>query len=37
VLLVPAGVTHQSATISAAPAVTLDVFSPRREYQDPVR
>lgn len=32
VLLVRANVMHRSQTISDEPAVTLDVFSPRRSY-----
>ena len=32
VLLIPANVMHRAQTISDEPAVTLDVFSPRRTY-----
>ena len=32
VLLLPANVMHRAQTISDEPAVTLDVFSPRRTY-----
>jgi quercetin dioxygenase-like cupin family protein len=32
VLRVPGGVMHRSKTVGDTPAVTLDVFSPRRDY-----
>ena len=32
VLRVPGGVMHRSQTVGDTPAVTLDVFSPRRDY-----
>jgi quercetin dioxygenase-like cupin family protein len=32
VLVVPPNVVHQSRTVSTEPAVTLDVFAPRRDY-----
>ncbi|MGH8851527.1 MAG: cupin domain-containing protein [Casimicrobiaceae bacterium] len=32
VLVVPPNVVHRSETVSAEPAVTLDVFAPKRDY-----
>jgi quercetin dioxygenase-like cupin family protein len=32
VLRIPPNVVHRSQTVSEQPAITLDVFVPRREY-----
>lgn len=32
VMLIPPNLMHRSRTVSQEPAVTLDVFSPRRDY-----
>jgi quercetin dioxygenase-like cupin family protein len=32
VLVVPANVVHRSQTVSDEPAITLDIFAPKRDY-----